>query len=67
MALPPAERTGVAVVRVWIEPDGGLRSRITTTLDVAVPGEEVAVAAGSQDVTRVVAEFLEAFVAVTRR
>ena len=67
MALPPAERIGVAVVRVWIEPDGELRGRITTTLDVTTSDEAVSAAAGSQDVTRAVAEFLEAFVAVTRR
>ena len=62
MALPPAERIGVAVVRVWIEPDGGLRGRITTTLDVAAPEEVVAVAAGPQDVARAVTEWLDAFV-----
>ena len=61
MALPPAERIGVAVVRVWVEPDGGFRGRITTTLDIATRDEVVAAATDPQEVAQVVAEWLDAF------
>ena len=59
-----AERTGVAVVRVWVEPDGGFRGRITTTLDVAERDEHVSAAASPEEVLRLLGEWIEA---VTRR
>lgn len=43
-------RTGVLVVRAWVEPNRELRARITRTPDIeAVGGSETVTAAGSVD------------------
>jgi hypothetical protein len=64
--VPPAsaERTGLLVIRVWIEPDGddGFRARITRTLDVSARDETVTVAASPAEVTGVLVQWLEEFV-----
>jgi hypothetical protein len=62
---PPTERTGIVVLRAWIEPDSapgtGLRVRITQTADVE-HGDSVTVAVASvEDAITVVRRFLEAF------
>lgn len=63
---PPTERTGVVVLRAWIEqdasPGGGLRVRITQTPDIAQPESVTAVVASVEDAIRVVRRFLEEFV-----
>jgi hypothetical protein len=61
----PAERTGVVVMRVWIEPAAdpasGLRIRITETPDIE-RGESVTVAVAKvADAIDVVRRFLESF------
>lgn len=56
-------RTGLLVVRVWIEgdsDDAGLRARITQTVDLH-SGPEVSVAATSDDVYAAVRGWLEAY------
>ncbi len=53
------ERVGVVVVRVWVEPDGGFRARITTTDDVAERDEVVTAAASPEAVLTAVREWLE--------
>jgi hypothetical protein len=58
------ERIGVAVVRVWTEPGGGFRGRITTTVDVAERDEEVAAAASPEELIALLKAWLEA---VTQR
>jgi hypothetical protein len=63
VVLRSTERTGVLIVRAWIEPNAGraFRARITRTLDVASREESVTAAATPEDVTRVLNEWLEAF------
>jgi hypothetical protein len=57
------ERTGVIVIRVWIEGGGddGFRARISATPDVSRP-ERTTFAAGSlEDVVQIVRDWLEEF------
>jgi hypothetical protein len=63
MAALPAERTGVLVVRVWIEVNGEarLRARITRTLDVSGHEEISTVVATPEEITASVADWLDAF------
>jgi hypothetical protein len=58
------ERTGVLVVRAWIESDaaGGLRARITRTLDLTTHDEITSTASTPAEITRVVVDWLDAFV-----
>jgi hypothetical protein len=58
------DRTGILIVRVWIEGTTleGFRSRITRTLDSAGAEHEVAVAAAPDDVYAVVQTWVQAFV-----
>jgi hypothetical protein len=60
------ERTGVVVVRPWIEaggvPPSGVRIRITATPDVSVPESRTVVVATVEDALAVVRWFLEEFV-----
>jgi hypothetical protein len=56
------ERTGVLVIRAWIE-SGSLRARVTRTLDTSVRDDAVSVVATPQEVTRIVVDWLDAFVA----
>jgi hypothetical protein len=64
VVLRVAERTGVLVIRAWIEPGpgGGLRARITRTLDVVERGETVTVASTRDEITKTVADWLDAYV-----
>jgi hypothetical protein len=69
-----AERTGVLVLRVWIEYDGadGLRARITESSDILSYEQTTVVVGTIDDVLRVVRDWLDAFVdtrdvPVTRR
>lgn len=59
-------RTGVLVVRVWIEGDSdddGLRARITQTVDLFAGAEIVTAAATTDDVYAAVRGWLEAYLA----
>ncbi len=61
---PIAERTGVIVVRVWIEgSDACPRARLTDTLDLEADHEFVQTAAGVEPILAAVRDRLEAFVA----
>jgi hypothetical protein len=58
------QRTGVLVVRVWIEAgDGGLRARLTGTHDVAQGEETTETAATVDDVVAIVRSWVESFAA----
>ena len=59
-----AERTGVLVIRAWVKPDGGsrLRARITRVRDVTHGPEISTAAANAEQITSVVAEWLEELV-----
>jgi hypothetical protein len=61
------ERTGILVVRAWIEPGagGGLRARITATSDVAAPVEVVTVCSSVEGVVATVTQWIDAFVGST--
>ena len=63
MAALQAERTGLLVIRVWIEKNGEtrLRSRITSVLDVLNAEESSTFAATPDEIAKAVAEWLDAF------
>ena len=59
-------RTGLLVVRVWIEGDSsadGLRARITQTIDLLGDAEVITTAATADDVYSAVRDWLEAYLA----
>ena len=64
---PP--RTGVLILRVWVEVDArrGLRVRITEVEDLSERRELVRVTADVDEVCAWVREFLERFAAVTEQ
>lgn len=57
------DRTGVLIVRLWIETNHqrGLRARITQTLDTMTGEESVAVAASADDICAVVKRWVDDF------
>ena len=61
------ERTGVLVVRIWVEPGagGGLRARMTSTLDVTEQDEVVTVASTPEGIAAVVGRWIDDFVAAS--
>lgn len=63
MERPPSDRTGVLVVRLWIEEDHlqGLHARITHTLDTATNEQSAAVAASADRICAVVTRWVEDF------
>lgn len=63
MKRSPSDRSGVLIVRLWIEENHahGLRARITQNLDTAAGEESVAVAASSEDICAVVKRWVEDF------
>ena len=64
MATVPAERTGVLVIRAWIEGDPpGLRLRITRTDDIASRHEDSTVAASIDEAVEIARRWLEDFAA----
>ena len=65
MAPPSSDRTGILVVRLWIEADprDGFRARITRTLDATSTEQSTAAAATPEDVYAVVRTWVDAFVA----
>ena len=64
MKTPTSERTGILIVRLWIEgtADGGLRARITQTHDATGPEQAMASAATPDDIYAVVRTWVETFV-----
>jgi hypothetical protein len=57
--MDPPERVGVLVLRLWVEEGDTLRSRITSTLDIAAPEKRVRTAASADEIVRVVRAFLD--------
>lgn len=58
------QRVGVLVIRVWTEADGGMRARLTQTVDVEASDPEVTVektAATEGEILEAVRSWLEAF------
>ena len=52
MALQAVEPTAVLLIRAWVEADGGLRARITRTLDASSHEQIVTAAASPEEVVR---------------
>jgi hypothetical protein len=66
VATLPAERTGVLVIRAWIEGDPpGVRMRITCAPDISRGQEDSTSAASIDEACAIVRRWLEAFAAVT--
>lgn len=65
MKTPTADRTGVLILRLWIEAnhETGLRARITQTLDTMSTEHSVAVASSTEDICSVVRSWVDEFVA----
>lgn len=61
-----SDRTGVLVVRLWIEAnhERGLRARITQTLDAIAGEQSVAVAASADDIVAVVKRWVDEFATI---
>lgn len=59
-----SDRTGILIVRLWIEGNAheGFRARITRTLDSTGREQELAAAAAPEDIYAVVRTWVEAFV-----
>lgn len=64
MKTQSSDRTGILIVRVWIEGDArdGFRARITQTLDSAGPEQTMATAANPEDIYAMVRNWVETFV-----
>lgn len=60
----PSDRTGLLIVRLWIEGNAtdGFRARITQTLDSAGTERAVAMAGTPEDVSAVVQNWVDEFV-----
>lgn len=60
---PSSDRTGVLIVRLWMEANHqhGLRARITQTLNSTAGEESVALAATADDICAVVKRWVEDF------
>jgi hypothetical protein len=58
------DRTGILIVRLWLEDDSlsGLRARITRTVDTLDPEHDVTTAATSEGICAVVQAWVETFV-----
>lgn len=64
MGTQYSDRTGILIVRLWIEGDAreGFRARITQTLDSTCDEQATATAASPQDIYAVVRTWVEAFI-----
>jgi hypothetical protein len=62
---PSSDRTGLLIVRLWVEHDSllGFRARITQSLDSSGKEQTTTVAGSPEDVYAVVQTWVEAFVA----
>jgi hypothetical protein len=63
MASGPKERTGVLVIRVWMEHPSEIRARITHTLDVNSTRELTTTAFSSTEISATVIAWLDGFTA----
>ena len=64
MSSLPSDRTGILILRLWIEADAreGFRARITQTLDSTGREQAVATAADPEDIYAVVRTWVESFI-----
>jgi hypothetical protein len=64
MTTQASDRTGILIVRIWMEGSArdGLRARITRTLDATGPEQAGATAATPEDIYASVRTWVEAFV-----
>ena len=64
MKSPSSERTGILILRLWIEGNArdGFRARITQMLDSASAEKAMAAAANPEDVYAAIRTWVEAFV-----
>lgn len=64
MKTLPSDRTGLLIVRLWIERDSleGFRARITQTMDSANPEQTMASAATPEGIYAIVRTWVEGFV-----
>jgi hypothetical protein len=60
MSASLGERAGVIVVRAWLESDGRVRARVTTT-DLSMREKKSASAEGLEEITGLVRDWLERF------
>lgn len=59
-------RTGVMIVRIWIEgSDGTLRARLTETLDVTAREDTTRVASTLEEIVEIVSTWVDGFVTAT--
>jgi hypothetical protein len=63
MATEPLDRTGILILRVWIEPESpaGFRARITQKLNTMAADQTVATAATADEIYVAVQHWVEAF------
>jgi hypothetical protein len=65
LASPAA---GVLIVRAWVEPhNGSLRARITSTVDVGSPDEEVTTATDIDEIAAIVRSWLVRYLDLAQR
>ncbi|HVL80852.1 MAG TPA: hypothetical protein VM840_04580 [Actinomycetota bacterium] len=64
MKTQSADRTGLLIVRLWIEgnAEDGFRARVTQTLDIAETQEAVEMAGTPQALSAVVQSWIDRFV-----
>ncbi|MDP9299431.1 MAG: hypothetical protein M3P43_00805 [Actinomycetota bacterium] len=64
METRPLDRTGILIVRVWVEANvrDGLRARITQTLDSTGREQGTATAGNPEDICSAVRTWVDAFV-----
>jgi hypothetical protein len=64
MNIRSADRTGILIVRLWLEgnPRDGFRARITQTLDSTRPEQSMATAGNPDDVYAAVRTWVESFI-----
>lgn len=63
MASAPRGKTGILVIRIWMERPAQIRARITHTLDVSTTREVVRTAMSPDQISEAVASWLDAFTA----
>lgn len=61
MKSAPREKTGILVIRIWMERPAQIRARITHTLDVSTTREVITTAMSPHQISETVASWLDAF------
>ena len=65
MSATLEERTGVIVVRAWLESDGRVRARVTAT-HISTREKSVSAAEGIEEIVGLVRAWLERFASASR-